>query len=233
MKKLLFLACLLVLPVVSMAKVHRCQVNGKMVFQQQPCAGDSDLKCDKDILFYEKAVKTKKPRSKDKVCLAKLLDDEKQKRLEKKRKSHALSDGWLVYRGKDEMTDEDICVLTSDSFSSKNILESEVQLRIFLKLGMPVVFIYMADEHKIFHNDIEGSGIRIDANTFIPVDSNGGQRIVLWHLEKSKKIISQLKSGNEVKLRFRVWPYDESHTTYPKKVSNFNEKLQELYKCEK
>lgn len=37
MKKIVVVALLLIVPALGMAKVHKCKVNGKTVYQQQPC----------------------------------------------------------------------------------------------------------------------------------------------------------------------------------------------------
>lgn len=149
-------------------------------------------------------------------------------------------DKWELIEQIDEMTNNRICVIESgNSYVGKQGSEFLfVRVRITLTDSEQyIVGLYssspLSDRQypPSFHNDIDGLGIKVDDNQFISVDRKASQRVLGFDVAKSKQIVSQLHSGNEVKLRVRFWPYDQTHDGGKISMRDFENAIKKLKEC--
>lgn len=149
-------------------------------------------------------------------------------------------DKWGLIEQIDKMTNNRICVIESgNSYVGKQGSDFLfVRVRVTLTdSGKYVVGLYssspLSDRQypPSFHNDISGLGIKIDGNQFILVDRKASQRVLGFDRAKSQQIVSQLHSGNEVKLRVRFWPYDQTHDGGKISMRNFENATVKLKEC--
>lgn len=172
--------------------------------------------------------------------------DKKQKKLEpevKAEENYKIADEqWALSKSFDLMTEMTACVIQSPlSFvGSHNSDLLFVRVRVAItKEGYYVVGLYSDDplakedtSIPLFHNNIDGVGIKVEPNGFIDADQRYGDRVIGFSLEKSSLIVNQLNSGKFINVRVRYWPYEKTYDGYAISLKGFNSALDDLKKCE-
>lgn len=76
-----------------------------------------------------------------------------------------------------------------------------------------------------FHNDLSGTGIKVNKNKFIEVLPFKRQHLVIFGDAQSAEIIEEMKAGGQFVARARFWPYDSLHDSAPVPLTGFKQAL--------
>lgn len=210
MNKLFIALTYLLFSNIANAQMYKClDGKGEVSYQQFPCQADEE------------------------VSWVKESPQEKRKKKRKEEMSE-----WKLIKMTDEMTDENICVLSSPHiFMGKKVKEFYlVSIRVTHEPGIGFLVglrseIAFEDYPPVFHNDTNDLGIRVDNNSFIRVDDKSQSRLLVFNHQKSKKIVEQFREGENVKLRVRFWPFDDRYDSGDQSLAKFNEGLEKLALC--
>lgn len=119
---------------------------------------------------------------------------------------------WRFERTQDSMTGRAACfayspstIIIANSYRDTN--EARLVLSAQPAGNVLAVLRLESSSKSIFHNDLEGMGIKVDPGSFHPLTIKVGQNLV--STPKAPTLIEELATANSFRLRIRFWPYDK------------------------
>lgn len=190
------------------AEIYKCTKDGKTSFSDKPCTGEQ--------VIITQQIEEKMP----------------------PKPAESANSSWKFHRSTDEMTGKNICLAVSPNIivgvEGRDILAATLRVT-GSSLG-PIVGLKserLFKEHpKSFHNDIDGLGIKIGDNAFIPFDEKSGSSVLGFSSEKSRQIVEQLATGNTFRLRLRYWPYEKTYDSTPQENTSFAAVFEQVKECD-
>lgn len=148
---------------------------------------------------------------------------------------------WELISRIDPMTDKKACIIESPSNFLGEQGNDFLFARVRMKLtpsGNYIVGIYTENPLSTtnvngasFHYDINGLGLRVDSNHFIPVASKASDYVLGFSPQDSDILASEFLNGRVIKLRVRYWPYDKTYDGRGISLSSYRQALQQLHIC--
>ena len=83
----------------------------------------------------------------------------------------------------------------------------------------------------IFHVNIDGTGIKVDNNPFVPITKKISPHAVGFESSAAAQLVTQMLSAKEARLRIRLWPYDALRDTDAISMRGAHQALQSAMKC--
>lgn len=146
------------------------------------------------------------------------------------------SERWNFHRQKDEMTGAVTCFALSPyvyiswgrSYANNTAIRMEVAAS---PEGSLSITVRSTKGGPSFHPQISGSGIKIDANEFLPFTRSIGAHGLGFEKDVQPNIVGQLTNGKNFKARVRMWPYEELLDTKPISTTGFKGAMQQALSC--
>lgn len=117
---------------------------------------------------------------------------------------------WEFIRQQDEMTGTVACFAGSP-YTYVMASRTAVAARVLVAFGKGAraVTVRTIDVGgDLFHTDLSGMGVKVDANEFLPITRSINQHAVGFSPVAQDQLIDQLNGARSIKLRLRFWPYD-------------------------
>ena len=146
--------------------------------------------------------------------------------------SNSSNGGWKFKRAKDDMTRKVACLaMSSITFPQKPQPTGfmPVHMVVSVTADLEVIGLRTSDNKNLFHNDIDGMGIKADNGEFIPFDMKSGSHVVGF--KNSKTIIDMLEKSKTLSVRARFWPYEQLYDMAPISSTGFISALNEARTC--
>lgn len=141
--------------------------------------------------------------------------------------------GWEFRRSADEMTGRAGCLVLSPVTSPEPKGGESKFIPVHLVLSVSaseVTFAVRTSTDKVlFHNDVDGMGVKLDNLAFVPLDIKGGQHVVGSSM--GRQIVDALPGARTARLRLRFWPYDSLLDTMPIATAGFQVAFAQAKQC--
>ncbi|OGB58422.1 MAG: hypothetical protein A2503_10065 [Burkholderiales bacterium RIFOXYD12_FULL_59_19] len=85
----------------------------------------------------------------------------------------------------------------------------------------------------LFHNDISDMGVKVDEKEFTPFNQKINAHAVGFSDASTPALLSQLETGSQLRMRLRFWPYDQLHDTPPMSMVGFKPVFAQAKACAK
>lgn len=122
---------------------------------------------------------------------------------------------WEFRRSVDDMTGKTGCLVispvTSPEPKGRDYKFMPVHLVIVVSASGSTFGVRTSTDKDLFHNDIDGMGVKLDNLPFVPLDVKPGQHVV--GSSQGAQIVEALPKAKNLRLRLRFWPYDTLHDT--------------------
>lgn len=82
-----------------------------------------------------------------------------------------------------------------------------------------------------FHVNFRGAGVKTTPGDFIEVDRTFESKALLFSKPDQDRILKQLTLASEVRLRVRMWPYDDLLDTEALPMMGFHDAMQRMMSC--
>lgn len=164
--------------------------------------------------------------------------DAKTKELRLNPSAAQIADAWSFNRTRDDLTGKTYCIAVSPTqyLSVKNSTDL-VHLRLKLATspngGSPILMFGATTydfESTTFHNDLSGTGIKLDGGDFIPFTPPRSQHAVQVPTEKILTLLEQGARAKKISARVRFWPYDKTYDA-DFSISGFTVAAQKVVAC--
>lgn len=143
------------------------------------------------------------------------------------------SDAWKFRRSLDEMTGKVACLVTSPiSFPVRPQPNGFYPVHAVVSVGAngaPVFGMRTSENKTLFHNDLDGMGLKTSAGEFIPLPVKVGSHVVA-PLD-SAGVLAQLEIASELQARVRFWPYEQLYDIKPIPTVGFRSALTQAKAC--
>ncbi len=139
---------------------------------------------------------------------------------------------WEFRRTKDDMTGRTGCLVISPVTTPEpkgDFKFIPVNLAISVAPTGTVFGVRTSTDKDLFHNDINGMGVKLDNLDFVALDIKGGQHVM--GSSKGPQLIESLSSARTVRLRLRFWPYDTLYDTMAIDTAGFAQAFAQAKSC--
>jgi len=135
----------------------------------------------------------------------------------------ARKDDWNFSRQFDDMTNARTCIASSPDFYIPGRREYH-QARIVITLqksAEPLVFLVAMGKSAVFHHNISGTGLKVGDAAMIPFGSRPSQTVLAMPAGTNAPIIESMQSYKSVKVRTRIWPWDNTLDSHDVPLNGF------------
>lgn len=143
------------------------------------------------------------------------------------------SDGsWRFERKKDALTGEIACFAMSPITTPKSPTVERfipVHMIVLATPNSDVIALRTSDDSNLFHNDLQGMGVKTDNGPFIPFTVKSGSHVVGFG--DGSAVIEALSKSNNLVVRARFWPYEKLHDMRPISSTGFDSALKQARAC--
>lgn len=152
-------------------------------------------------------------------------------------KGDANYETWEFLRERDQMTGATTCFAVSPSThivwgrGYRNNTAISMQLAVAAGGTDMSLSVRATSGGPAFHSKIDGSGIKIDDGEFIRLTRSIGSHGLGVAKTLEPSILGQLSNGRELRIRTRMWPYDDLHDTKAIPLAGFKGAAQRAMAC--
>lgn len=127
-------------------------------------------------------------------------------------------DTWKFVRSVDDMTGKRSCLVGSPEASAMRVLDGRItffHVRIVIAVAKDasLLGVRTISDGDSFHNELSGSGVKLDNSDFMPLDLPVGRNTVVS--SKNSEMLTALSTAKSMRLRLKMWPYETLLDTSP------------------
>lgn len=147
---------------------------------------------------------------------------------------------WSFARQKDSMTGEETCFAASPTTYLLSRPQRYAFATVFLQLSasanggrkQPLITVRSWESGDgAFHNDITGTGLRVDELPFVPLAIKYGSHVLGLREESTSALLGQLDAGRAFRVRLRFWPYDQLVDSKPIPLDGYKQAMAAFQRC--
>lgn len=140
---------------------------------------------------------------------------------------------WKHERNVDAMTGQTSCLVVSPPTYAQQRTRGAplVPLRLVVSVttGGASLAVQADRQRDLFHLDQAGAGIKLDALAFVPLDVRSGQHVL--GAKGGAAVVQALPNASAVRLRVRLWPFDDLVDAPPLQASGFGQAMRQAQAC--
>lgn len=140
---------------------------------------------------------------------------------------------WKFKSAKDDMTGQASCfVISPVTFPVKPQPKGFYPVNAVLAFGGPdgpIFGMRTSEDKTLFHNDLSGMGIKIDAGEFTPLTVKSGSHIL--GVSSSAGVVAQLEKAQTLLARVRFWPFDQLYDLNPLAMDGYRAAVAQAKAC--
>lgn len=144
---------------------------------------------------------------------------------------------WRFSRERDPMTDEVMCFAISSEVwlgaGYRQTADVHIQFAVNPNTRGSTLTVRsrQGQTSGIFHVNIDGTGIKVDNNPFVPIAKKISPHAIGFEPGSTTQLVTQMLSAKEARLRIRLWPYDALRDTDAISMRGAQQALQSAMQC--
>ncbi|GKT22570.1 hypothetical protein [Acidovorax sp. SUPP3334] len=142
------------------------------------------------------------------------------------------SSSWSFERKNDEMTGKVSCLAMSPiSFPKAPSAPRFIPVHMVVAVTpkSELIGLRTSDNSNLFHNDLNGMGVKTDNGPFIPMSVKAGSHVVGF--SDSAALIDAVSNSKYLMVRARFWPFEQLYDMAPIPSNGFSSALKQAREC--
>lgn len=140
---------------------------------------------------------------------------------------------WTAERVVDDMTGSVVCRAVSPPALATGATPGRYSVSLVLVASrtQPFVGLRLGDATARFHQQIDGTGIKIGSDAFLRFSARPSPQVLSFSTVPHAAVLDRLAKAESFKVRVRVWPYSETLDTVDIPMHGFAQARQQAAAC--
>ena len=141
---------------------------------------------------------------------------------------------WRFLKQNDNMTGAVTCFAFAPEAGIGSLKDYPyVRLHIAMRGDVVSLVLRTGSDTELFHNDIDGMGVKVDSNNFVGVNNKVNANAVAFDAAARATLVEQFSSGKAFRIRARFWPRNALGDTDSISLTGFKQAYAQAAQCAK